>query len=233
MDLYPSIDLRGGRIVRLAQGDYDRETHYGDDAVAVAKDFAAQGAQWIHVVDLDAAKGDGPINADIIRAIAAAVDVPVQTGGGQVDDSSLEAGVERIVLGSIAVRDPSVVDGLAARYPGRIAVGLDHRDGKVATRGWLEQSDLTVDSLIARFSPVGVAAFVITNIARDGLLTGPDLEGLAHAQSLTDVPVIASGGVASLDDLRALVPLGVAGAITGRAIYEHKFTVAEGVAACE
>lgn len=232
MDLYPAIDLRGGRVVRLAEGDFTRETHYGDDPVAVARDFAAQGAPWIHVVDLDAAKGDGPINRDVIQAIAAAVDVPVQTGGGQVDDMSLRAGVERIVLGSIAVRDPSVVERLAEQYPGRVAVGLDHRDGSVAVRGWQDDSGARLDDLIARFSDVGVAAFIITNIAHDGLLTGPDLVGLALASSLTDVPVIASGGIASLDDIRALTKLDVAGAITGRAIYEGKFTVAEGVAAC-
>lgn len=234
MELYPSIDLRGGRVVRLAQGDYGRETAYGDDPIAVAKDFAAQGAPWIHVVDLDAARGDGPVNADAIRAIAAAVDVPVQTGGGQVDDSSLKAGVQRIVLGSVAVKDPAVVDRLADVYPGRVAVGLDHRGGKVAVRGWLEESDLTVDDLIVRFTDVGVAAFVITDISRDGLLGGPDVAGLERAVTLTNVPVIASGGVASLDDLRALAAIdvngrGLGGAITGRAIYEGKFSVAEAV----
>jgi phosphoribosylformimino-5-aminoimidazole carboxamide ribotide isomerase len=236
MDLYPSIDLRGGRVVRLAQGDYDRETIYGDDPIAVAKSFAAQGAPWIHVVDLDAAKGDGPVNADAIRAIAAAVDVPVQTGGGQVDDSSLKAGVQRIVLGSIAVKDPTVVDRLAKAYPGRIAVGLDHRAGQVAVRGWLDDSGQSVDDLIVRFENSGIAAFVITNIERDGLLGGPDVAGLERAVMVTEVPVIASGGVSSLDDLRALAALdvngrGLGGAITGRAVYEGKFTVAEAVEA--
>jgi phosphoribosylformimino-5-aminoimidazole carboxamide ribotide isomerase len=234
MDLYPSIDLRGGRVVRLLEGDFDRETDYRLDPVAVARDFAAQGAPWIHVVDLDAAKGDGPVNADAIRAIAAAVDVPVQTGGGQIDDSSLKAGVQRIVLGSIAVKEPDVVDALASKYPGRVAVGLDHRDGKVATRGWLEASDQTIDDLIVRFAEAGVAAFVVTDISRDGLLTGPDLAGLERVMTLTHVPVIASGGVSSLDDLRALAALdvngrGLEGAITGRAIYENKFAVAEAV----
>ena len=237
MDLYPSIDLRGGRIVRLAQGDYDRETHYGDDAIAVAKDFAAQGAPWIHVVDLDAAKGDGPVNAETIKAIAAAVDVPVEAGGGQVDDSSLKAGVRRIVLGSLAISDPEAAKRLVRAYPGRVAIGLDHREGRIAVRGWLEESDQTVDDVIVTFSDVDVAAFVVTNIATDGQLSGPDLAGLERAVTLTHVPVIASGGVASLADLRALAELDVngrrlAGVITGRAIYEGKFTVAEGVAAC-
>ncbi len=237
MDLYPSIDLRGGRIVRLAQGDYDRETYYGDDAIAVAKDFAAQGAPWIHVVDLDAAKGDGPVNAEMIKAIAAAVDVPVEAGGGQVDDSSLKAGVRRIVLGSLAISDPEAAKRLVRAYPGRVAIGLDHREGRIAVRGWLEESDQTVDDVIVTFADVDVAAFVVTNIATDGQLSGPDLAGLERALMLTHVPVIASGGVASLADLKALAEIDVngrrlAGVITGRAIYEGKFTVAEGVAAC-
>lgn len=237
MHLYPSIDLRGGRIVRLAQGDYDRETHYGGDAIAVARDFAAQGAPWIHVVDLDAAKGDGPVNADIIKAIAAAVDVPVEAGGGQVDDTSLLAGVKRIVLGSLAISDPEAAKRLVRAYPGQVAIGLDHREGRIAVRGWIEESDQSVDDVIATFADVAVAAFVVTNIATDGQLTGPDLVGLERAMTLTHVPMIASGGVASLDDLRALAELEVngrrlAGAITGRAIYEGKFTVAEGVHAC-
>ncbi|MBA2607479.1 MAG: 1-(5-phosphoribosyl)-5-[(5-phosphoribosylamino)methylideneamino] imidazole-4-carboxamide isomerase [Actinobacteria bacterium] len=237
MDLYPSIDLRGGRIVRLAQGDYDRETHYGDDAIAVAKNFAAQGAPWIHVVDLDAAKGDGPLNAQTIKDIAAAVGVPVQAGGGQVDDSSLKAGVRRVVLGSLAISDPDAAKRLVRAYPGRVAIGLDHREGRIAVRGWLEETDQRVDDVIATFSDVNVAAFIVTNIATDGQLSGPDLEGLERAVTLTHVPVIASGGVASLADLNALAEIDVngrrlAGAITGRAIYEGKFSVAEGVAAC-
>ena len=232
MDLYPSIDLRGGRVVRLVQGDFDQETDYDLDPVAVARDFAAQGAPWIHVVDLDAALGEGAHNRDVVAAIARAVDVPVQTGGGQVDGAALKFGVARIVLGSIAVKDPDLVAQLAEAHPGCIAVGLDHRDGEVAVRGWTESSGQTVDELIATFTGVGVAAFVITNIARDGLLGGPDTDGLAAAAASTDVPVIASGGIASLDDLRAVAKVGVGGAITGRAIYEKKFTVAEAVAAC-
>jgi phosphoribosylformimino-5-aminoimidazole carboxamide ribotide isomerase len=236
MDLYPSIDLRGGRVVRLVQGDFDQETDYGLDPIDVARDFAAQGAPWIHVVDLDAALGNGPVNRDAVAAIAAAVDVPVQAGGGQVDDAALSDGVQRIVLGSVAVKDPALVDRLAAQWPGRVAVGLDARDGEVAVRGWTQSSGQTVADLLARFSGVGVAAFVVTDIGRDGLLTGPDTSGLAAALAATDVPIIASGGVASLDDIRALASLEadgrrLAGAITGRAVYEHKFTVAEGVAA--
>jgi phosphoribosylformimino-5-aminoimidazole carboxamide ribotide isomerase len=237
MDLFPAIDLRGGRGVRLNEGDFKQETHYGDDPVAVARDFVAQGAPWIHVVDLDAARGDGPLNAETIREIASAVDVPVQTGGGQVDDTSLKAGVRRIVLGSIAVKDPGAAKALIRAYPGRVAVGLDHREGRIAVRGWLEETQKTVDDMIADYADVDVAAYVVTNIATDGKLTGPDLDGLERVMTLTQVPVIASGGVASVADIAALAALDVngrhlAGVITGRAVYEGKFTVAQGVAAC-
>ena len=237
MDLYPSIDLLDGRIVRLAEGDYSRETHYGDDAVAVAVDFAAQGAPWIHVVDLNGARGDGPVNADAIAAIAAAVDVPVQTGGGVVDDTALRDGVRRVVLGTAAVRDPGLVDRLIADWPGRVAIGLDARDGQIAVRGWTETTGVTVADMLARYADAGVAAFVITDISRDGMLQGPDLDGLEAALALTDVPVIASGGVSSIEDLLLLAAIEVgerrlAGAIAGRAIYEGRFTVAEGVTAC-
>jgi phosphoribosylformimino-5-aminoimidazole carboxamide ribotide isomerase len=230
VQLYPSIDIREGRVVRLVQGDFDQETDYGLDPVAVAKDFEAQGAPWVHVVDLDAALGTGS-NRAAVQAIVGAIGVPVQTGGGQKDDSMLALGVERIVLGSIAVKDPDLVARLAAQYPGRIAVGLDHRDGNVAVRGWTESSGETVDEMIMRFTDVGVAAFVITDIGRDGLLGGPDTKGLAAAVAATHVPVIASGGVSSLEDLKAVAAIGAAGAITGRAIYEKKFTVAEAVQA--
>jgi phosphoribosylformimino-5-aminoimidazole carboxamide ribotide isomerase len=237
MDLYPSIDLRGGHVVRLAEGDFDRETRYAGDPVALAKHFASQGAPWIHVVDLDHAKGEGPLNAETIKAIAAAVDVPVQTGGGQTDDTLLKGGVRRIVLGSIAVTDPDAAERLAKAYPGRVAIGLDHRDGKIAVRGWQEVTDVTVEDLIVRFTNAGAAAFVMTDVSRDGVLSGPDLAGLERALMVTQVPLIASGGVSSLDDLRALRAIdvngrGVAGVITGRAIYENKFAVAEAVAAC-
>ncbi|HVV36887.1 MAG TPA: 1-(5-phosphoribosyl)-5-[(5-phosphoribosylamino)methylideneamino] imidazole-4-carboxamide isomerase [Acidimicrobiales bacterium] len=237
MDLYPAIDLRGGRVVRLTEGDFDQETHYPGEPVALAKHFASQGAPWIHVVDLDAAKGDGPVNADTIKAIAAAVDVPVQAGGGQTDDTSLKAGVKRIVLGSLAISDPDAAKALVRAYPGRVAIGLDHREGRIAVRGWQEESDRTVDDVIADYADVDVAAFVVTNIATDGKLTGPDLAGLERVLLLTRVPVIASGGVATLDDIRALRTLdvngrGVAGVITGRAVYENNFSVAEAVAAC-
>jgi phosphoribosylformimino-5-aminoimidazole carboxamide ribotide isomerase len=230
--LYPSIDLRGGHVVRLRQGDYAAETVYGDDGVAVATSFAEQGATWIHVVDLDAARTGEATNRDIVAAIVAAVSgrAAVQTGGGvrAVDDAKAlaDAGVTRVVMGSAAVRDPALVDDVAAVVA--VAVGLDHRAGDIAVHGWTEASGVQLADALGRFP--SAAAFVITDIERDGLLSGPDLAGLAAAVAATDVPVIASGGVATLDDVRALAAIdGLHGIITGRALYEGRFTVAEAV----
>jgi phosphoribosylformimino-5-aminoimidazole carboxamide ribotide isomerase len=230
-DIYPSIDLRGGRVVRLHQGDFDQETVYDDDPVAVAQSFEAAGAPWIHVVDLDAARRTGS-NREVVVAVARAVSVPVQTGGGVRDASLLDDGVARIVLGSAAIEDPELVPRLADAYPQRVAVGLDHWDGEIKFRGWEEGSGRRLLDVAAELALPGVAAFVVTDISRDGALVGPDVEGLAQFHAATPVPVIASGGVASLDDLAALRSLGLAGAIVGKAIYEGRFGVDEAVLAC-
>ena len=236
MDLYPAIDVRGGSCVRLVQGDYGRETVYRADPVTVAKEFEAAGATWLHVVDLDAARTGQPENGDVVAAIARGVGVPVQSGGGVRDERSAEtlfaAGVTRVVIGTAAFEDPELVRGLAGSHPGGVAVGLDGRAGEAATRGWTEGSGVAVLDALGRFEGAGVAAFVITDIDRDGMLGGPDLDGLGAVLARTTVPVIASGGVSSLADLRALARLGVAGAIVGKAIYEGVFTVEEGLAAC-
>lgn len=231
-ELYPAIDLRGGRAVRLLQGDYDRETVYGDDPVAVARSFADQGATWVHVVDLDAARSGDPVNRPVVAAIAAAVAgaARVQTGGGVrtvADARSLaDAGVARVVMGSAAVKDPALVDAVADVVA--VAVGLDHRGGELAVHGWTEGSGVRLDDVLQRYPRA--AAFVITDIGRDGMLTGPDVDGLRAAAAATSVPVIASGGVASLDDVRALATIaGLAGVITGKALYEGRFTVRQGV----
>jgi len=232
IDLYPAIDLRGGRCVRLSQGDFDRETIYDDDPVARAKAFETAGARWLHVVDLDAARRQGS-NRDVVEAIAGAVGVSVETSGGVRDASLLAAGAARVVIGSAALDDPAVVERLAAEHPGRIAVGVDHRDGDVKARGWEEGSGSSVEAVVERFSDVGgVAAFIVTDISRDGLLIGPDVEGLRSLAARTRVPVIASGGVGSLDDIRALTDTGVAGVIVERALYEKRFSVEEALAAC-
>jgi phosphoribosylformimino-5-aminoimidazole carboxamide ribotide isomerase len=232
MELYPAIDLLDGRAVRLYQGDYDRETIYNDDPVEQARIFAAEGARWIHVVDLDAARSGTPRNREVIAAIAAAVDVPVQTGGGVRDDAAadalFDAGVTRVVLGTAALEDPALVRRLAARVP--VAVGLDARGREVAVRGWEQGSGRDLLDVAREFADAGVEALIVTEIGRDGTLAGPDIEGLGEVLDATELPVIASGGVGVLDDLRALMALrsggrALSGAIVGRAIYEGAFTV--------
>ena len=231
VQLYPAIDLRHGRCVRLHQGDFDQETVYGDDPVAVARSFAEAGAPWVHVVDLDASRRDGS-NRDLVVAVAKEAGIPVQTGGGVRDGSLLEEGVQRVVLGSVAVEEPHLVRELGERHPGRVAVGLDHRDGEVRTRGWEEGSGRNLLDLVKELEGDHVAAFIVTDISRDGVLAGPDVEGYARLLATTSVPIIASGGVGTLDDLRALAALdGLSGVIVGKAIYERRFTVAEALAA--
>jgi phosphoribosylformimino-5-aminoimidazole carboxamide ribotide isomerase len=239
-ELYPAIDLRGGRCVRLYQGDYGSETVYADDPVALARAFAAAGAPWLHVVDLDAARTGRPVNRAAVAAIAAAVDVPVQAGGGVRDDAAADAllasGVRRVVVGTAALDDPGWVRRLAARHPGRVAVGLDARGRDVAVRGWAEGSGEDLIDVARGFDDAGVAALVVTEIGRDGTLEGPDLGQLAAVLDATGLAVVASGGVGTLDDLRALAALDVggrrlAGAIVGRALYEGAFPVSEAVEA--
>ena len=238
MDLYPAIDLRDGRCVRLYQGDYGRETVYGDAPVAQARAIEAPRAPGVHVVDLDAARTGVPVNRDAVAAIAAGVSVPVQSGGGVRDlaaaEALFDAGVARVVVGTAALEDPEFVRDLAARHP--VAVGLDARGRDVAVRGWVEGSGADLLDLAKAFEDAGVAALVVTEISRDGTLEGPDLAGLSQVMEATSIPVIASGGVGTLEDLRALSELraggrSLSGAIAGRAIYEGRFTVREGVAA--
>jgi phosphoribosylformimino-5-aminoimidazole carboxamide ribotide isomerase len=238
MDLFPAIDLLDGRCVRLYQGDYRRETVYGDDPVAQARLFADAGAPWIHVVDLDAARTGEPTNREAITAIAAAVDVPVQTGGGvrsvEAAEALFRAGVHRVVLGTAALEDPGLVRRLADRHP--VAVALDVRGREVAVRGWEAGSGADLVDVLDEFEGSDVAAFVVTQISRDGTLGGPDFAGLSLAVSHTTTPIVASGGVGTLDDIRRLAHLhhgarGLAGVIVGRALYEGRFTVDEAIAA--
>ena len=223
------------------QGDYARETVYRGDPVAVAREFAAAGAPWLHVVDLDAARTGRPANRDVVAAIVDAVRVPVQSSGGVRDDFSAEAllelGVARVVVGTAAVEDPSLVRRLARRHPGEVAVGLDARHGQLAVRGWTEQSGRSVVDALALFKDAGVAAVVVTEIGRDGMLSGPDLDALGRVLEATELDVIAAGGVSSVDDLRALSRLErggreLAGVIVGKALYEGRLSVEEAVAAC-
>ena len=232
--LYPSIDIRDGKVVRLLRGDFDAETVYGDNPVQVARDFEAAGARWIHVVDLDASRTGAPINLQVIEAICASVSCRVQAGGGVRTAAAagdlLHSGVARVVLGTAAVERPALVDELCITHHGRVAVGLDARGRDVAVQGWTEESGGDLVDLARRFETSGVSAFVVTQIHVDGTLEGPDLATLELMLSTSAVPVIASGGVGTLDDLQKLAGLTVngrrlAGVIVGRAIYEGRFSV--------
>jgi phosphoribosylformimino-5-aminoimidazole carboxamide ribotide isomerase len=236
VDLYPAIDLRAGRCVRLHQGDFDAETVYDDDPVAVARAFALAGTQWIHVVDLDAARTGEPANLAVVERIVRAVDCNVQCGGGvrslTAADALILAGAARVVVGTAAVQNPPLVDELCAHHPGRIAVGLDARGRDVAVRGWVEGSGADLVELATRFEASGIAALIVTEIGRDGTMEGPDLEQLRTVLAATSIPVIASGGVGRLSDLMAMAALEVRerrlmGAIVGKALYEGRFRLAE------
>ena len=236
MDILPAIDLRGGQVVRLAQGDYARQTTYSDDPAAIAEQFAAAGAGWIHVVDLDAARTGTPTNTDAVRAIRQAVDVKVELGGGARSDAAIDAmlamGVDRVVVGSAALKDWAWFERLSKRrdLAGRIALGLDARGSKLAAEGWTEPTDATPTELARRVVGWPLGAIVYTDIARDGMFTGVNVEATAGLIAVTDVPVIASGGVASLDDVRRCKEIGCAGVIVGKAHYEGRIDIA---AACE
>jgi phosphoribosylformimino-5-aminoimidazole carboxamide ribotide isomerase len=258
MDLYPAIDIRDGGAVRLTQGDFDRQSDYGDP-LELAERYRAGGARWLHVVDLDAARTGRPVNRPTILAIAAASDVPVQSGGGVRTEQDvrelLGGGLQRVVLGTVALDDPNLARRLSAEFPGRVALGIDYRLGadgqtEVAVRGWKEGSGRSVADVLGDLAGddqngAGMAAVIVTAIDRDGMLNGPDLEGLRQVLAATDRPVIASGGVATVADVKELARLEVAGGgepeatvrrltgvISGKAIVEGRMTVEEGVAAC-
>lgn len=226
MLILPAIDLRGGRCVRLRQGDYAQETVFGDDPVAMARRWVGEGARALHLVDLDGAKEGRPVNGKVIREIVQAVDVPCQVGGGLRTEADIEAtldtGVARVVLGTRALQDPAWVRQMAQSYPKRIVLGLDARDGKVATHGWLNTSEASVLEVAREFANWPLYAIVYTDIARDGMLEGPDVDGLAALAGAVPLPVIASGGVTTLDNVRELAARRVFGCIIGRALYEGK-----------
>jgi len=238
MLLYPAIDVRGGQAVRLTQGDYERETAYDADPVDAALRWAGEGAEFLHVVDLDGAKAGKPQNLDAVRRIAAAVECPIQVGGGLRDTGSvtsvLDAGAERVVIGTAALRDPEFLDRALAEHGDRVVVSVDARDGKVSLSGWTETSDADVAGAVADLSRRGVARFLCTAIEVDGTMEGPALGELNRIAAATDARVIASGGVGTLDHLEQLsrdAAPNVEGAIVGRALYERRFTVAEAIAA--
>lgn len=244
LEILPAIDLRDGKCVRLRQGDYNQETVFGDDPAAMAKRWADQGATRMHLVDLDGAKAGRPENMEAVRGILAAIDIPTQLGGGVRSEETvaelLDAGVGRVIVGTKALREPDWFAELASKHPEKLVLGLDARDGKVATEGWLETSQTDAKELAARFVGVPLGAVVYTNIANDGMMQGIDQATLDDLEALADMglPVIASGGVTTLDDIRACAAIharqpNLVGAITGRAIYDGVFDVAEAIVAVQ
>lgn len=229
MILFPAIDLKNGQCVRLEQGDMARATVFNLDPVAQARAFAAQGFEHLHVVDLDGAFAGKPVNAVAVEAMLKAIHMPVQLGGGIRDLATVEAwlakGISRVIIGTAAVRDPELVKNAAKRFPGRVAVGLDARDGKVAVEGWAETSEVTALDIAKRFEDAGVAAIIYTDIARDGMLKGLNLDATIALAEAISIPVIASGGFASIEDVKAmLAPRArkLEGAIAGRALYDGR-----------
>jgi phosphoribosylformimino-5-aminoimidazole carboxamide ribotide isomerase len=227
--LFPAIDLKDGQCVRLEQGDMARATVFNLDPASQAASFAAQGFEYLHVVDLDGAFAGKPMNAHAVEAMLAAVTVPMQLGGGIRDLKTIEAwlskGVARVIIGTAAVRDPELVKSAARKFPGRVAVGLDARDGKVAVEGWAETSEVKALEIAGRFEDAGVSAIIFTDIARDGLLKGLNLDATIALAERISIPVIASGGLASIDDVKALLQpraKKLAGAIAGRALYDGR-----------
>ncbi|MFT8245581.1 1-(5-phosphoribosyl)-5-[(5-phosphoribosylamino)methylideneamino]imidazole-4-carboxamide isomerase [Roseomonas sp. BN140053] len=236
LTLYPAIDLKGGRVVRLRRGEMDQATIYGEDPGAQAASFEAAGFRWLHVVDLDGAFAGKPANADAVRAILRSVSIPVQLGGGVRDMETLEgwlcAGVARVILGSAAAKNPDFARDACRRHPGCVAIGIDARDGRVATEGWAETSQMTALELARRFEDAGAAAIIHTDIDRDGMLGGANVEATSALAAHLTTPVIASGGVADLADIQAVRAAGnVAGVIIGRALYDGRLGAAEALAA--
>ena len=238
MILYPAIDIRDGRAVRLMQGDYERETSYEDDPVTAARRWADAGATWLHVVDLDGARAGEPVNLDHVATIVATVDVPVQLGGGLRDSKKVEeaisAGVERVVLGTAAVRDPEVTEAIAAAHGDRVVAAVDARAGQVAAEGWTSPEAVGPAELAAQLAERGIERFIYTPVEVDGTMEGPDINSLREVAEATDAELIYSGGVGTLEDLKALAALDIenlGGVIVGRALYERRFDVAEAQAA--
>ena len=232
MILYPAIDLKNGECVRLLKGEMEAATVFNDDPAAQAKAFQDAGAEWVHLVDLNGAFAGEPVNGGAVDAILGALDVPAQLGGGIRDMKTIETwlskGLARVILGTVAVEDPDLVREAAKAFPGQVAVGLDAREGRVATRGWAEETDVMVTDLARKFEDAGIAAFIYTDINRDGAMAGPNISATEALARAVDVPVIASGGVSSMDDLSALKETGViSGAISGRALYDGAINLKE------
>lgn len=236
MILFPAIDLKDGQAVRLVHGDMERSTVFNDDPAAQAKAFVEAGCEWLHLVDLNGAFAGVPVNAAPVEAILESCPVPAQLGGGIRDLATIEGwldkGLARVILGTVAVENPAIVREAAKKFPGKVAVGIDARNGNVATKGWAEETDVQVTDLAKSFEDAGVAAIIYTDILRDGAMGGANVDATAALARAVDIPVIASGGVSSMEDLMALQRTGViAGAISGRALYDGAIDLSQALAA--
>ena len=236
MIIFPAIDIRGGRCVRLVQGRADQETVYGDDPAAMGQRWQAEGAAWLHVVDLDGAFGARPQNLEVIRRLRRSVTIPIQLGGGlrTLDTMAtyMEAGIDRLILGTAVLKDPDLVARALTAYPGRIALGLDAKNGLLAVEGWTETSSCTAAEVARELAPLNPAAIIYTDISRDGVKQGVNLEATRNLAQATGIPVIASGGVSSIDDIKTLLPLeplGVIGVITGKALYDGNLDLKQAI----
>lgn len=237
MDLWPAIDLRGGKCVRLRQGDYNDETVFGNDPVAMGQRWHAEGADRLHLVDLDGARDGVAGNLDAITRIAAALPIPCQVGGGVRDEASIErllaCGVSRLVIGTKAITEPDWFRLMVRKYPGKLVLGIDARNGRVATEGWLQVSDCSAVDLACRFANEPIAGIVYTDIAKDGMLAGPNFESLSQMIAAVPLPVIASGGVTTVADVQRLAAMRADGCILGRALYESRLTLADAARAAQ
>jgi len=233
MQVIPAIDLRGGRCVRLRQGDFEQETVFGDDPAEMAARWESEGAECIHLVDLDGARAGRPVNVEAVARIVGGVGVPCQLGGGLRDSGAiatwLDAGLSRLVVGTQALRDPDWFGVMAQTYPGRLILGLDARDGRVVTQAWLDVSSIQALTIARQFDSLPLASIIYTDVARDGTLEGPNLEAIAAVAGVVRTPVIASGGVGKLEDVERLRALPIAGCIIGRALYDGRFTLGEAI----
>lgn len=237
MDIWPAIDLRGGKCVRLRQGDYSRQTVFADDPTAMALHWVRQGAERLHLVDLDAARDGTSVNLPAIQSILGAVSAPCELGGGIRSEDLirqfLDLGLTRLVVGTLALKDPEWFRRMCQKYPGRLVLGIDARDGRVATHGWLRTSDVTATQLARQFHGEPIAAIVYTDIATDGMMVGPNVPAMAEMVSAVSAPVVASGGVTTVDDIARLAGAGLAGCIVGRALYEGVMTLPEAIGAAK
>ena len=235
MQIWPAIDLRGGKCVRLQQGDYDRETVFGEDPAAMARHWVDLGAECLHLVDLDGARQGYPGNLAAVGAILRAVDCPCELGGGirseETIRQALDLGLKRLIVGTLAIKQPDWFRRMSAQFPGKLVLGIDARDGRVATEGWLETSSTAAIELAGQFAGEPIAAIIYTDIATDGMLVGPNTAAMAEMQSAVAVPVVASGGITSREDVAQLAAVPMAGCIIGRALYEGTLTLPDAMAA--